>query len=257
MPDDIPDYAQVNRTYWDNMAGDWVVPGERAWSSDPSWGMWGVPDAGLDLLPADMTGMRAIELGCGTGYISAWMAKRGADVVGLDNSAKQLETASRLCSEHGLDIELIHGIAEDLPFPAESFDFAVSEYGAALWADPYVWLPEAHRVLRPGAKLVFLTNSQLAVICSPPDGSPVDRTLHRPYFGMHRIDWQNVEVDPGGIDFHLTMADWFKLFKATGFRVEDFHELQAPEPSDELRFFVHAKWAHDFPSEQVWSVVKK
>ena len=38
----------------------------------------------------------------------------------------------------------------DVPLPDASFDLAVSEYGASLWADPYKWIPEAARLLRPG-----------------------------------------------------------------------------------------------------------
>jgi 16S rRNA G1207 methylase RsmC len=42
-----------------------------------AWGNWSLPEEELRLLPDDMTGMDAIELGCGTGYVSAWMARRG------------------------------------------------------------------------------------------------------------------------------------------------------------------------------------
>ena len=51
----------------------------------------------------DVAGKDTIELGCGTAYVSAWLARRGARPVGIDNSAKQLETARRLQEEHGLD----------------------------------------------------------------------------------------------------------------------------------------------------------
>ena len=98
-----------------------------------------------------MTGTDAIELGCGTAYISAWMVRRGARVVGIDVSEEQLATARRLATEHDRDLELIHCNAEAVPYPDESFDFAISEYGAAIWADPYKWIPEAWRLLRPGA----------------------------------------------------------------------------------------------------------
>ncbi|MFP4331331.1 MAG: class I SAM-dependent methyltransferase [Spirochaetaceae bacterium] len=74
--------------------------------------------------------MRAVELGCGTAYVSAWMARRGAEVSGIDNSEKQLETAHRLMAEHGVCLTLTHRIAEEFPYPDNSFDFAVSEYGA-------------------------------------------------------------------------------------------------------------------------------
>ena len=56
--------------------------------------------------------------------------------MGIDNSPKQLETAARLQREHGLDFPLLLGNAERVPYPDASFDFAISEYGAVLWADP-------------------------------------------------------------------------------------------------------------------------
>ena len=83
------------------------------------------------------------------------------------------------------------GNAETVPLPDASFDLAVSEYGAALWADPYKWIPEAARLLRPGGRLAFLANSTLLMLCVPDyeaDGPATDRLL-RPYFGMHRNEW--------------------------------------------------------------------
>jgi len=94
---DLPPHVRENRRYWDSMAHDWVAMGERAWArEEPAWGEWGVPESELEMLPDDMSGMRAIELGCGTAYVSAWMTRRGARVVAIDNSAAQLATARRL-----------------------------------------------------------------------------------------------------------------------------------------------------------------
>ena len=45
------------------------------------------------MLPAAIDGRDSIELGCGTGYVSAWLARHGARPVGIDNSARQLETS--------------------------------------------------------------------------------------------------------------------------------------------------------------------
>jgi cyclopropane fatty-acyl-phospholipid synthase-like methyltransferase len=61
------------------------------------------------VLPRDLGGKDVIELGCGAAYVSAWVARRGARVVGIDNSAAQLATARRLQREHGLDFPLLHG----------------------------------------------------------------------------------------------------------------------------------------------------
>jgi SAM-dependent methyltransferase len=220
--------------------------------------MWDVPESELRILPPDMSGLNAIELGCGTGYVSAWMARRGAAVVGIDLSSGQLATAKRLANEHRVEFTLLHGNAEDVPRPDDSFDFAISEYGAALWCDPYRWIPEAHRLLRPGGTLVTLSSSSLVQACYPIDGSrPVTQRLVRDYYGLHRQDWSDVGIDPGGIEFGLPISQWFRLFDDTGFDVLDFIEIRAPAGATGERFGVTAEWARRFPCEQVWKLRKR
>jgi 2-polyprenyl-3-methyl-5-hydroxy-6-metoxy-1,4-benzoquinol methylase len=85
------DYVAQNREAWDRFAADYVEGGHRNWASDiVTWGIFDVPEATLGMFPDDLTGQDAIELGCGTGYVSAWMAKRGARPIGIDNSPSQL-----------------------------------------------------------------------------------------------------------------------------------------------------------------------
>ena len=222
--------------------------------------MWDVPLPGL--LPDDMTGVDAIELGCGTAYVSAWMARRGATVVGIDNSERQLATARRLAAEHGVELTLIHGNAETVPYPDGSFDFAISEYGAAIWCDPYVWIPEAHRLLRPGGTLAFLGTSTLATLCSPVDGSlPITDRLERDYFTMHRFDWRNAVDEPGGIEFNLPMSGWLRCsvrpVSTSSSSSRSRRPSRRPRTATEMNFFVTAEWAHRFPSEQAWMLRKR
>jgi SAM-dependent methyltransferase len=89
-----------------------------------------------------------------------------------------------------LDFPLLHGNAEAVPCPDSSYDFAISEYGSCLWADPQRWVPEAARLLRPDGRLVFLTNSFLMRLCMPvEDGvAATDRLLH-PAFDSSRVEW--------------------------------------------------------------------
>jgi SAM-dependent methyltransferase len=258
LGNELPEHVVVNRSRWDADAPNWVAAGERSWAArEAFWGVWKAPETTVGLLPKDMTGMDAIELGCGTGYVSAWMARRGATVTAIDNSQRQLETARRLGNEHRLDITWIHGNAEQVPRPDGSYDFAISEYGAAIWCDPFAWIPEAHRLLRAGGVLAFLGNHPLALVCTALDGSPTSETLVRDWFTLHRIDWRHAQFDPSGIEFTLHTGAWFRLLHSVGFDVIDYQELQAQDPGAGKPFGTTAKWAHRFPSEHVWKARKR
>ena len=247
---DLPDHVLRNRVQWDKNAAEYVKPGERAWArQEPTWGIWGVPESELHVFPDNLAGKDTIELGCGTAYVSAWLRRRGARVVGIDNSAVQLQTARRLQHEYDLEMTLIHGNAERVPYPDASFDLAISEYGACLWADPYRWVPEAARLLRPGGELIFLVGSMLLVLCEQDDeNQAATNQLRRPAFGLHRIEWP----DTTGVEFYLTHGDWIRLLRRSGFEVEDLIEVKAPEGATTRYRFVSPEWAQQWPSEEIW-----
>jgi SAM-dependent methyltransferase len=139
--DEIGDHIARNRAAWNRSAAGYIDPGRRNWNdSEPSWGIWGIPESDAHILP-DVDGLDVIELGCGTAYVSAWLARRGARPVGVDLSENQLATARSLQDEHDLHFPLIQGNAEAVPLVGASFDLAISEYGAAIWCDPYRWDP--------------------------------------------------------------------------------------------------------------------
>lgn len=251
------DHVAINRALWDDDAKNWVAIGERLWKmADPEWGSWGNSEASLNLLSRDMAGWDAVELGCGTGYVSGWMARRGARVTAIDVSRAQLATARRLAAEHGADITFIEGNAEATGLPDAAFDFAISEYGAAIWCPPELWLREAWRLLRPGGNLVFLGNHPISLVCSPLDGAPCDRALHRPYRGMWGADWTEVAFEPSGICFNLTVSGWMALFSDIGFVVRNYQEVYAPDWASGIRSAVPAEWAKQYPLEQVWHLAK-
>jgi SAM-dependent methyltransferase len=251
----MSDHVLSNRARWDADAPNWVEGGHESWAySEPAWGIWQVPESQLHVLP-DVSGLDAIELGCGTGYISSWLARRGAQVVGIDNSREQLNTVRTFQREFGIEFPLIHADAENVPLASESFDFAISEYGAAIWCDPYRWIPEAARVLRPGGTLVFLVNSVLLMLTMPDlevDG-PAGQELIRDYFGMHRNEWPD---DPG-IEFHLGYGDWIRLLRAHGFEVEDMIEVRPPEGSTTRHPLATLEWSRRWPCEEIWKARKK
>jgi SAM-dependent methyltransferase len=244
------DYVAGNVAHWTSQAADQRQFGHRAWSrTDPAWGIFAVPDAELGVLPADARGLRSIELGCGTGYVSSWLARRGAQAVGIDPTATQLQIAVELKGEFDVELPLVQGVAEQLPFADDTFDLAISEYGAAIWADPYRWIPETARVLRPGGELIMLGNSTLLMLCVPDEDAVAagDRLL-RPLFGLHRLDWN----DPGGTEFHLSHGERIRLLRANGFEILELLELR-PQPEATTRYdFVTTEWARRWPCEEVW-----
>jgi SAM-dependent methyltransferase len=256
MTEELPDHVRRNRDDWDRAAPDWVAAGRFLWNAEePLWGVWRVPEAQVGMLADELDGQDAIELGCGTAYVSAWLARRGARPVGIDISQAQLATARQLQQEFGLDFPLLHGNAETVPLPAASFDLAISEYGASIWCDPYAWIPEAARLLRPGGRLVFLVNSTLAMLCAPDEADqPLSDRLLRPYFGMHRMQWP----DDDSVEFGLPHGEWIALLRRSGFEIEELVEIRPPDgstntyhPNDSLQ------WAQRWPCEEVWKVRRR
>ena len=113
--------AARNRDVW--TAENVAYTGQQAreaWAQDEiRWGVFQKPEAEIGALP-DVAGMDVVELGCGTAYFSAWLAKRGARAVGVDVTPAQLQTAHECQQEFGLEFPLIEASAEDVPLPNES-----------------------------------------------------------------------------------------------------------------------------------------
>jgi SAM-dependent methyltransferase len=252
-----PDSVGINREVWTRSNEKWGdAKALASWqAAEISWGSWDVPEAQLHALPEDLAGLDVVELGCGVAYFSAWLARRGARPVGVDPTPAQLETARRCMRETGIEFPLVEAYGEDVPLPDAAFDLVLSEYGAAIWADPYAWIPEAARLLRPGGRLVFLGNSPISLLCSPATG-PVLEQLQRPQFGMHRFDWTS---DNDGIAFWLAHGDWIRLLRANALDVLDLIEIYpaADAVTHEYYDYVPAEWAKQWPSEEIWVAAKR
>jgi SAM-dependent methyltransferase len=241
-------HVTVNRAHWDQKAAGYATFARRHWAQpEPTWGIFNVPQRELPMLPDNLDGVDVVELGCGTAYVSAWAARAGARPVALDNSSKQLATARLMQQEFDLRFPLLHADAERVPLADERFDLAISEYGASIWCDPYAWVPEAARLLRPGGQLVFLRNATLLMLCVPDVGVAGDRLL-RPQAGLHRMSWDS---DPG-VEFHLGHGDWIRVLRANGFEVEDMIEVFAPDEAQRDFEYVTVEWAKQWPVEEVW-----
>lgn len=117
----------------------------------------GFPDAifeRLERIGACKRGLRALDLGTGTGSMARGLAKRGCQVIALDPSPELLEEARRLDEEQDLHIEYAVGRAERTHLDAASID-VVTAGQAWHWFDRPQTAREINRVLRPGGWLVI------------------------------------------------------------------------------------------------------
>ena len=238
-----------NKAAWERWAPTHAKSARKAWEAeDVLWGIWGAPESNVHLLKDLPPGATIVELGCGTAAIPAALARRGYRPVGVDFVRPLLETAAELEHEFGLAFALLCANVEQLHFDDGTFDCAISEYGASLWCEPKRWLPEAHRILRPGGLLIFVTNSPLLMACTPETGGPAGMQLVRDYFAEERVEFPG----DGAVEFHLTHAGWVRLLRETGFAVERLIETRPPEDAKPRFDFVTTEWSQRWPSEDIW-----
>ncbi|MFY9580453.1 MAG: class I SAM-dependent methyltransferase [Gaiellaceae bacterium] len=251
---EYPEYVQQNVANWTRANTEYTDDSAaRAWAqAEITWGVFSVPESDLNVL-GDVDGLDVVELGCGTAYFCAWLSRRGARVVGVDPTPAQLETARRLQRETGIEFPLIEAVGEAVPLPDSSFDLVSSEFGASLWADPYRWIPEAARLLRPDGRLIFLTNATVSVLCMTVDG--VGEQLVRPQFGLRKLEWP----DTHEVEFHLGHGEWIDLLRANGFEIERLIELFAPPGTETHTYYkyITADWARKWPADEIWVARKR
>jgi SAM-dependent methyltransferase len=178
---------------------------------------------------------------------------RETDVEALPDYAGKDATARELNEELGLGIEYVEANAEETGLPSESFDLAVSEYGASIWCDPYKWIPEAARLLRPGGELVFLRNATLAILCAT-ESETTSKTLQRPQRGLHRLDWE----DDNTTEFQMGHSEWVRVLRANDFEIVDLYESYANENTPDHTYYAWTReWAERWPWEEIWRARKR
>lgn len=245
--------SERNRAFWDRQSDSYqATHREHIGRPEPRWGLWQLPESELGIL-GDVAGKDVLELGCGAAQWSILLAAQGARPVAVDNSERQLEHAREALAATGLEFPLVHAPAESVPLPDASFDVVFADHGANRFADPYEWVPEAARLLRPGALLAFSGSTPLEVLCWNEPANRMDAELHRDYFGLHRIE----EAD-GPVQFELPYGEWIRLFRANELEVEDVREIRPPlGAASTYRSAEETEWARSWPMEQMWIARKE
>jgi SAM-dependent methyltransferase len=254
-----PEDVAHNRALWDQVSAEIsAADGLSRWAADEiAWGLSGVPESQVGVL-GQVRNRDVVELGCGVAHLSAQLVRRGARAVALDLSSAQLSATVRAQGAHGPWFPVLQADAERLPLADRCADLVVSEHGVAAWCEPQAWVAEAARILRPGGRLVFLTNSPLSAMCVPAEGGPAGQGLLRGPAELREIRWPG-----GGLEHHPTHGDWIRVLGRNGFTVTGLREL--PDPSDGtadeertrtasgLYGIADPEWAERWPVEDLWT----
>ncbi|MEW6716535.1 MAG: class I SAM-dependent methyltransferase [Chloroflexota bacterium] len=132
---------------WDELA-----PHYDDWFETPAGAfVLGAEIAALLHLTGDLTGLRGLEVGCGTGQFGRAFARQGAWMVGLDRSRSMLDVAARTSADH---LRLCLADAERLPFASQTFDVVLAVTVLEFIPKLLSALAEMWRVLRPGGQML-------------------------------------------------------------------------------------------------------
>jgi SAM-dependent methyltransferase len=220
---------RANRRDWDRNADAYQAEhGEFLRDVGFVWSPEGLDEAEAGLL-GEVRGRRVLEVGCGAGQCSRWLASQGASVVGLDLSFRQLQHSRRIDDATGVAVPSVCATATAVPFADGSFDLACSAFGALPFvADIDLVMREVARVLRPGGRWVFATTHPLRWVF-PDDPTSSGMSVVRSYFDPTPYVEEDDAGRPSYVEHHHTMGEWVRALAGAGFGVEDVVEPEWPE----------------------------
>ncbi len=168
----------------------------------------------LKLAGIGLPGQRILDLATGTGALAIPFAQQGAKVSAIDLSENQVAAARKTARAKDLDIDFRVTAAEDLNFPADSFDAATASM-CWLYLDHPKVVPLILRFLRPGGLLL------IASIIWMPFDDPVAKATEDLV-----VKYNPVWGGRGYTDEVSPLPDWDTM----GMRVKTFHRYKTDVP---------------------------
>lgn len=213
--------ASANREHWDNDADRYHTE-HASYLSGFHWCPEMLSEQEARLL-GDVTGLKILEIGCGSAPCSTWLAEHApALVTGFDISINMLRHANNV------RVPLVQADAQHLPYSDNAFDLAFSVFGALPFvADIDSTVAAIARVLRPGARFVFSVNHPLRWIF-PDDPGPAGLLAQIPYFDREYLE-HNDKGELVYAEYHRTFGDWIHVLTSNGFVLDAVEEPEWPE----------------------------
>ncbi|NVM44960.1 MAG: methyltransferase domain-containing protein [Candidatus Lokiarchaeota archaeon] len=194
--------------YWDENAENWIKLARLGY--DKCRDLINSP-AFFKMLP-DIVNLKGLDIGCGEGYNTRIAAKKGAKITAIDISEVFITSAKESEKQEPLGIKYQVASAIELPFPDESFDFAIATMSLMDIADTEKALSQAFRVIKPNGFFQF--------------------SINHPCFKMTALSW--VRNDEGKRTGFI-VSDYFKQFEG---EIEEWIFGAAPkEMTEKMRKF--------------------
>lgn len=170
----------------------------------------------------DIKGKRILDLGCGDGALTYLLCKKGAEVVGVDNSELGLKYAKDFLSSKGFQPKLILGSAYDIPLSGDLFDYIVASEIIEHLQEPERLLAEARRLLKNEGKIIISTPYRLTE-------KPSDKFHAREYYPLELSSlvgkyFQDIRIE------ETHNAFWYNLYS---------HEFSWPYFRKPLRYLIN------------------
>ena len=193
-------------------------------------------------LLGDVRGKRLLDLGCGDGMELLEFARDGAEVVGVDNSPRQLAAAERAAETLGLSCRLV--LADVLRLPEDlqrgELDIVFSSYVTAWIGDLAAWFSASHRALKPGGVLLLTGGHPLSSYFGEMEyGETYWRTYFEPGPFVFESKGVSKEWNPAGdrrtaVEWRHTLGDMVTAVAHAGFRITDLVERGDSTPKTGL-----------------------
>jgi SAM-dependent methyltransferase len=205
-----------DRDVWDPKAEEWAAKigdegdENRRYQSDPV--LW--------RLAGDVRGLRVLDLGCGTGYLTLKLAARGGKAIGVDVSPKMIQVAKRRAAAKGVRLDLrVDDAAALATVPAGSIDLVLSNYVLMDATDLDGCVRSAARVLVPRGRAIFIFSHP----CFPLEPRPS-------YFEEHSYQESWGPFSTPFVVHHRPLSRYVGAFLAAGFGIETIEEPVVPKP---------------------------
>jgi 2-polyprenyl-3-methyl-5-hydroxy-6-metoxy-1,4-benzoquinol methylase len=198
----------------------------------------------LEQVVGDLKGKKILDVGAGWGGFLIEGVSQGYDIIGLEIDKVKIEGAYREATRLGLKINLVEGLAENLPFLSDSFDFVNVGEVIEHVRDPKKVLGEIQRVLKPSGKAYVSVHNRFGLY---------DTHFHLFFLGWlprssanHYISLFNKHKDYiNAVDVHniqemhyFTFNKFSEIARDFGFKATDIREIKINKKYSIMRLLI-------------------